>query len=68
MLHADLQRKTKQQAIGMVGETRLVKLPIFLDEDGVIDAPKGPARKSAEHIVGTAAIASRPEIVPPPFK
>ena len=49
-----------------MGNTWVVSLKHFLDENGEIAAPKGPARKMAEHMVAIVAMASRPEIIPLP--
>jgi hypothetical protein len=49
-----------------MGDTWIPSLAHILDESGAIAAPKGPARKLAEHIVAIVAMASRPEIDPPP--
>ena len=47
-------------------DTWIVNLEHLVDEDGTIAAPKGPARKLAEHIVAIVAMASRPELIPVP--
>ena len=49
-----------------MGDTWITSLEHILDESGAIAAPKGPGRKLAEHIVAIVAMASRPEMVPPP--
>ena len=49
-----------------MGNTWVVSLKHFLDEDGAIAPTKGPARKLAEHIVAIVAMASRPDIIPLP--
>jgi hypothetical protein len=49
-----------------MGDTWITSLAHILDERGAVAAPKGPGRKLAEHIVAIVAMASRPEIVPPP--
>lgn len=49
-----------------MGDTWVVDLTHFLDEEGAIAPPKGPARRLAEHMVAIVAMASRPEIIPPP--
>ena len=48
-----------------MGDTWIVDLTHFLDEDGGISPVKGPARRLAEHIVAIVSMASRPEINPP---
>jgi len=47
-----------------MGDTWIVSLEHMLDEDGNIAAPKGPARRLAEHITAIVAMASRPELIP----
>ncbi len=49
-----------------MGDTWITSLEHMLDESGAIAAPKGPGRNLAEHIVAIVAMASRPEIDPPP--
>jgi len=49
-----------------MGDTWIVDLEHMLDENGAIAAPKGPARKLAEHMVAIVAMASSPEIIPLP--
>ena len=49
-----------------MGNTWVVSLKHFFDEDGDIAVPKGPARKLAEHMVAIVAMASRPELIPLP--
>jgi hypothetical protein len=46
-----------------MGDTWIVSLEHFLDENGAIAAPKGPARNLAEHITAIVAMASRPELL-----
>ena len=55
-----------KQRGGNMGDIWYTNLQIFLDESGAIVAPKGPARKIAEHITAIVAMATRPEIIPPP--
>jgi len=50
----------------LMGDTWITSLEHMLDERGGIAAPKGPGRKLAEHIVAIVAMASRPEVDPPP--
>jgi hypothetical protein len=49
-----------------MGDTWYTNLQVFLDENGAITAPKGSARKMAEHITSIVAMASRPELIPLP--
>ena len=49
-----------------MGDTWIVSLEHMLVEDGNIAAPKGPARKLAEHFTAIVAMASRPEVLPLP--
>lgn len=49
-----------------MGDTWIVDLTLFLDKEGAIASPKGPALKLAEHMVAIVAMASRPEIIHPP--
>ena len=46
-----------------MGDRWYTNLNVFLDENGEIAAPKGPARKLAEHITAIVAMATRPEII-----
>ena len=55
--------KNKRKGIAL-GDTWFVSLKHFLDDEGAIAVPKGPARKLAEHIVAIVAMASRPELIP----
>jgi len=39
-----------------MGDTWYTNLNVFLDENGAIAAPKGPARKLADHIVAIVSL------------
>lgn len=49
-----------------MGDTWIVDLNHFLDEEGAIAPPKGPGRRLAEHIVSIVSMTSQPEIIPSP--
>ena len=42
-----------------MGDTWIVSLEQFLDENGAIAAPKGPAPNLAEHVVAIVDMASK---------
>ena len=44
-----------------MGDTWVVDLTHFLNEDGLIEPPNGPARRLAEHMAAIVSLASRPE-------
>ena len=48
-----------------MGDTWITDVRHFLDEEGEIAPPKGPARKFAEYITAIVALTSHPAIVPP---
>jgi len=48
-----------------MGDSWIVDLNHFLDEDGGISPATGSARRLAEHFVAIVSMASRPEIIPP---
>ena len=50
----------------IMGDTWIIDMTHFLNEDGMIEPSEGPARRLAEHVVAIVSMASRPEITPPP--
>ena len=46
------------QEIVTIGDTWIVNLAHFLDEEGGISPTEGPARRIAEHIVAIVSMAS----------
>ena len=47
-----------------MGDTLIVSLKYFLDDNGAIIAFRGPARKLAEYMVAIVAMVTKPEIIP----
>ena len=48
-----------------MGDTWIVDLSVFLDEEGNLMPPGGPGRRVAEHMCAIVAMASWPELVIP---